>query len=172
MAAKKLLLVDANIISHALTTNQTPAYAKLFAEFESDYLFVVTGYTKYEVMCSSDKSHRDKTEEYLEQNMAYASLSKPLMDFAARLCFLYGNHSSTKGKQITMGDIVNAAFSIAKNCAILTIDNNDYPTPFFREVERKRVTYKSKKGNDIMDTVTILVPDIPNVKECFSRHGA
>ena len=115
MASKKLLLIDANIISHALTPNQTAAYVKLFEELEKEYKFVVTGYTKYEVMCSSDKAHRDKIEEYIEQNMAYVTLSKPLMDFAARLCFLYGKHPSTKGHHITNGDVVNAAFSIKAN---------------------------------------------------------
>lgn len=171
MATKKLLLIDANIISHALTPNQTSAYVELFEELEKEHKFVVTGYTKYEIMCSSDKVHREKIEEYLEQNMVYVTLSKPLMDFAARLSFLYGKHPSTKGHHITMGDIVNAAFSIAKPCVLLTIDNNDYPTPFFAEgAPRKRVSYKSKKGNEVTDTVHILTPDTENVKECFNKH--
>ena len=52
-SSKALLLVDANIISHALTDNQTPAYVKLFARLEKKYKFVVTGFTKYEIMCTS-----------------------------------------------------------------------------------------------------------------------
>lgn len=167
---KRLLVVDANIISHALTVNQTPAYIKLFAILETDYKFVVTGHTKYELMCTSDREHRQRLEEYLEQNMAYVTLSKQLMDFAARLSFLYGKHSSTKGFKISMGDIVNAAFSIAYPSALLTIDNNDYPRPFFSEITRKRVSYTSKKGHNVMDTVCVLEPDIENVKECFAQH--
>lgn len=167
---KELLLIDANIISHALTSNQTAAYVKLFEELEQTYKFVVTGYTKYEIMCSSDKDHREKIEEYLEQNMGYITLSKPLMDFAARLCFLYGKHSSTKGQRITNGDVVNAAFSIAKPCALLTIDSNDHPRPFFAEVTRHRITYISKTNRENTDIAYVLSPDVDHVRECFEKH--
>jgi predicted nucleic acid-binding protein len=167
---KELLLVDANIISHALTDNQTPAYVKLFEKLEQQYKFVVTGFTKYEVTCTSDKDHKEKISEYLEQNMAYVELSKPLMDFAAKICFLYQKHPSTKAHKITMGDIVNAAFAIAKPCCILTIDNMDYPLPFFMEVAREHVSYASKKGNEVTDVAHILKPDIDNTKQCFQTH--
>lgn len=170
MAARKILLVDANVISHALTDNQTPAYTELFAELEKEYKFAVTGFTKYELTCSSNRLNRDKIDEYLEDNMAYAALSKSMMDFSARLSYLYSQHISTKNKNITMGDIVNAAFAIAKPCDVLTIDNNDYPTPFFAEVSRKRVSYESKRGNQMTDVVCVLRPDVDNVKECFTRH--
>lgn len=166
---KELLLVDANILSHALTDNQTAAYEKLFARLEKQYLFVVTGFTKYEIMCTSDKAHKEKISEYIEQNMVYVSLSKALMDFAAKLCFLYKSHPSTKHK-IEMGDIVNAAFAIAKPCDILTINNVDYPLPFFTEIGREYIKYKSKKGNNTTDVVHILKPDIEHTKACFEEY--
>lgn len=156
MNQKKSLVIDANIISHALTPSQTTAYVSLFAELEDEYRFAVTGFTKYEIMCSSDKVHRAKIEEFLEQNMTYVNLNKPLMDFASRVCYLYSKHASTKGHKITMGDIVNASFAMARDCPLLTIDNNDYPTPFFRELSRKRIHYTSKHGNEMTDTVHIL----------------
>lgn len=170
MADKKLLLVDTNVISHALTENQTPAYARLFDELRGSYRFLVNGFTKYELTCTTDKVHRMKVEEYIEQDMAYTPLNKAVMDFSARLHYLYLQHPSTKGQKITMGDIVNAAVAIAAPCDVLTIDNNDYPTPFFAEVARKRVSYESKRGNKMTDVVCVLRPDIKNVKECFSRH--
>ncbi|MEO8785346.1 MAG: hypothetical protein ABI221_03550 [Candidatus Saccharimonadales bacterium] len=170
MADKKLLLVDANIISHALTETQTAAYVKLFARLEKHYKFVVTGFTKYEVMCTSDREHKALIAEYLSQNMAYVTLSAPLMDFAAKLCFLYQKHASTKGHKIGMGDIVNAAFAIAKPCAVLTIDNMDYPAPFFMESEREHIRYKTKRRDNITDVVHILTADISYTKSCFDRH--
>ncbi len=162
-------MVDANIISHALTDNQTPAYVKLFARLEKKYKFVVTGFTKYEIMCTSDKAHKKKIEEFIEQNMVYVTLSKALMDFAAKLCYLYKQHPSTKHK-IEMGDIVNAAFAISKPCDLLTINNVDYPLPFFSETGREYVRYKSKKGNNITDVVHVLKPDVEHTKSCFDEH--
>lgn len=168
---KELLLVDTNIISHALTPNQTEAYVKLFERLEKQYKFVVTGFTKYEITCTSDKEHKAKIEEFIEQNMYYVGLSKALMDFAAKICYLYQKHPSTKSRKITMGDIVNAAFAIGKPCNVLTIDNDDYPSPFFIELERQYVKYKAKKkDNKITDVVRVLKPDPEHTKECFATH--
>jgi|GEM_PF-2082021 len=169
--AKELLVVDTNIISHALTPNQTAAYEDLFKNLEKQYAFSVTAYTKFELMCSSDKKHRAKIEEYISQDMVRFSLSEPLMDFAARVYFLYAKHPSTKGYKISMADIVNASVAIIKKCPLITIDNNDYPTPFFQEIDRRRVTYTGK-NKEVTDTVYILRPDIDNIKECFKKHDA
>ncbi len=170
--ASGFLLIDTNIISHALTTNQTAAYAELFTELEKRYRFMVSGYTKFELLCSSDKVHRVKISDYIAQDMTYVSMSEPLMDFAARLCYLYSHHKSTKGYKIGMGDVVNAALAIAKQCPLITMDNNDYPTPFFQEIDRKRVTYDTGKNKEGTDTVYILQPDMENLRECFRSHEA
>lgn len=164
MSEKQILVVDANIISHALTPSQTAVYAGLFAELEKTYRFAVTGFTKYEVICSSDKSHRQRIEEYLDQNMSYINMNKQLMDFSSRICFLYRHHPSTKGHNITMGDIVNGAFAIAKDCHLLTIDNNDYPVPFFQEIDRRKIEYESKRGKSQIDTVHIFKTDQESIK--------
>lgn len=167
--ANSLLVVDTNIISHALTPSQTAAYAERFKVLEKKYRFAVTGYTKFELLCSSDVKHREKIANYIAQDMTYFSMSEPLMDFAARLCYLYGHHDSTKGYKIGMGDIVNAALAIIKHCPVFTIDNNDYPTPFFQEIERMRITYESNRSKEVTDTAYILKPDLENLRECFKR---
>jgi Predicted nucleic acid-binding protein, contains PIN domain len=169
--ATSLLLIDTNIISQALVPSHTAAYAALFKDLEAKYdRFVVSGFTKYELMCSSDKEHRAKIDNYIANDMILISLSQPLMDFAARVCFLYGHHKSTKGHKIGMGDIVNASLAIIKKCPILTMDNNDYPTPFFQEIDRRRVTYDTGKNKEMTDTVYILKPDLENLRTCFEAY--
>lgn len=167
---KKLLLVDTNVISCALTPNKTPEYAKLFEKLEKDYQFAVTGFTQYELMCSSDKENRDKIAKYIESDMGYATLNQSLMVFSARLCYLYSKHPSVKNQKITSGDIINAAYSIAKDCPVITIDNNDFPTPFFAEKSRYRVIYQSKKSKETMDTLYILEPDLDNLRHSFDVY--
>lgn len=171
MSKKELLLIDTNIISHALTPTQTVAYAALFKELENNYIFVVTGFTKYELLCSSSKKHREGISDYIENEMVYVELSDVLMNFSARIHNLYRTHKSTKHLTITTGDIINASFSIAKNCPLLTIDNNDYPRPFFIDVDRKRVEYESTKSRAVMDTVYILKPDMENIKVCCKEYN-
>lgn len=173
MAEKKLLLVDTNVISHALSPNQIQCYIDLFKKLEKEFRFIVTGFTKYELLRSSDQLHRKEIVDYLEQNMARVDLSDILIQFTARLYYLYGKHPDTKGRKITDGDIINAAFAIAKDCAVLTIDNTDYPRVFFAEKERHRVTYESKgTKKETTGVIYLLTPDISKIKECFEFYGA
>jgi len=169
---KQILVIDANIISHALTPDQTEAYAQLFKELEQQYRFAVTGFTQFELQRSSDRENRDKIANYITSEMIRVDLSDALMQFSARVTYLYSRHPSTKGHKITEGDIINAALAIIKGAPILTIDSLDYPTPFFQETARRRVEYQSTRGRDVMDTVYILAPDLENAKYCFNEHKA
>lgn len=131
---KRNLVIDTNIISHALAANQTVAYAKLLEKYQNDYMFCITGFTQYELLCSSSKSKQDEVKEFVSQNLTLFELSQPLMDFTARVYNLYTTHKSTKGLKITNGDIVNASLAIIKGVPIMTIDNNDYPNRSLRRL--------------------------------------
>lgn len=170
LTEKKLLVVDANIISHALTPNQTDAYTALFRDLEQQYRFVVTGFTMFELLRSSDRANRQKIITYLSQEMTRVDLSDVLMNFAARVSYLYSKHISTRGHMITEGDVINAALAIVKGCPLLTIDSLDYPTPFFQEIDRKRVEYRSTRNREVINTVYILNPDMENIKYCFEDN--
>lgn len=171
MAKKPPLILDANIISRALATNQTEAYAKLFKKYENQYSFWVTGYTQYELQRSSSTEHQKATREYIAQNLTLVELAQPIMDFSARVFSLYAKHPSTKGLKISDGDIVNAACAIIKGAPVMTIDNNDYPRPFFIDENREHVRYSSNKNREMIDTVYILTPDMTNIKHCFEQHN-
>jgi len=172
MASRNLLIVDTNIISHALMANQIDCYIELFKNLEQDFYFGVTEFTRYELMRSSDKSHREDIEEYIKQNMYTVDLSDVLMKFAARVFYFYSKHPHTKGLAITDGDIINAALVIAKDCYILTIDNNDYPREFFSEVSRHRMTYISKASKkETVDVVYLLKPDIVQIQSRFEEYS-
>jgi predicted nucleic acid-binding protein len=172
MTSKKLLLIDTNIISHALSTNQAQCYIDLFRELEVIYIFVVTGFTKYELLRSSDKQHKIAIADYIEQNMVRVDLSDVLMSFSARVFYLYSKDKTTKNLKISDGDIINAAFSIAKDCAVLTIDNNDLPRTFFTELSRHRMTYMSKGSKkETTDVAYIVTPDIDHIKLRFHEYN-
>lgn len=132
---------------------------------------MVTGFTQFELLVGSTKSRQEATKAYIKENMSYVELSQVLVDFSARIMNLYKYHKSTKGMHISEADVINAALAIAKNSPIMTIDNNDYPTPFFKEIARERVRYSSSKSREVMDTVYILEPDMVNIKYCLEDSG-
>jgi predicted nucleic acid-binding protein len=168
---KELLVIDTNILSHALTPNQTAAYASLFAQLEQTYRFVVTGYTQYELLCSSDIIHIEKIHRYVAENMVYVELSQILMDFAAKLRYLYSKEIPDRNKGISHCDTINAALCLAKECPLLTIDNTDYPRPFFVDQNRYRLKYISKQKREVTDTVYMLTPDCENALILAQKHG-
>lgn len=172
---KKLLVIDANILSHALTPNQTSAYAKLFEELEKTYLFVVTSLTRYELLCNTDRINCEKIKTYIAKDMQSVELSEILVNFSAKVRYLYSKElqqSRTNG--ISVCDTVNAAYAIAKdgNCHVLTIDNTDYPREFFIDVNRPHIVYNSKKGRETHETVYILKPDMANIKLMVEKYDA
>lgn len=171
MPEKKLLLVDTNVISHALSPNQISCYIELFKSFESEYRFIITGFTKYELLRLSDKAHRQEIEEYITQNMSTVDLSDVLIKFSSRVYYLYNKHPGLNVR-LSDGDVINAAFAIAKACPILTIDNTDYPRMLFAEKSRHKVTYTSKRSKEVNDTLYFLVPDMDKIKECFEEYQA
>jgi predicted nucleic acid-binding protein len=167
---RKLLVVDTTIISHALAPKQTQAYTELFAALEKNYKFVVSGFTKFELLRTSDKEHREKYLIYLKQDMLNIDLSPVLMDFSARVNFVYTKHPDTKNMKLTDGDVINAALAMIKGCPVLTHDSLDYPAPFFKEIDRKEIKYQSSRNRDVVEMVYLQEPHMKHIKLCFEEH--
>ena len=146
------------------------AYIKEINGLLKSYNVIVTMFTQYELLKSSDSENQAKILDYLAQNYPRVELNEKVMNFSSRIFNLYKKHPSTKNSNITDGDIINAAITIGKNCHIMTIDNNDFPRPFFVEVSRHRVIYEGNKKREIMDVAYILEPDMENLKHCAKEH--
>jgi len=130
------------------------------------YQFCVTLFTQYELLKSSNRPNQKLILEYLSQNYTRIKLNEETVNFSSRIFNLYKKHDSTKCYKITDGDIINGAITIGLNCHIMTIDNNDYPRPFFKEVSRHSLTYDSSSGRPTMDMAYILCPDMDYLKHC------
>ena len=166
MAQKTNLILDTNIVSRAMSKHSQAAYLKEMNALLSNHQFCVTLFTQYELLKSSSRENQKLILEYLSENYVRIKLNEETINFAARIFNLYKKHDSTKGYKITDGDIVNGVITIALNCCIMTIDNNDYPRPFFREVSRHALTYDSSTGRPTMDMAYILCPDMEYLKHC------
>lgn len=132
----------------------------------SKYQFCVTLFTQYELLKSSSRVNQKLILEYLSENYTRIKLNEETVNFSARIFNLYKKHDSTKGYKITDGDIINGAITIGLDCHIVTIDNNDYPRPFFKEVSRHQLIYESSSGRPTMDMAYILCPDMEYLKHC------
>lgn len=166
MPKKVHLILDTNIVSRSMSKQSQDAYINELNKLLLNYQFVVTLFTQYELLKSSSRENQVLILKYLSENYPRIALNEETMSFASRIFNLYKKHKSTSGYKITDGDIINGAITIGKNCHIMTIDNNDYPRPFFAEVSRHQVLYTSSNGRPTMDMAYILKPDLDHLKHC------
>lgn len=166
MTSKKYLILDTNIVSNMMSASGQDAYLATLNNLLSEYRLIVTMFTQYELLKSSEADSQRAILEFLSKNYPRIELNESAMNFSARIFNLYKKHPSTKGLRITDGDIINAAITIGKDCYIMTIDNNDYPRPFFAEVARHDIRYSGRKGREVLDVAYILSPDMSNLKHC------
>lgn len=160
------LILDTNIVSKAMSKHSQKVYLDELNKLLPNYLFCVSLFTQYELLKSSSKENQKLILEYLSENYLRIKLNEETINFSSRIFNLYKKHESTKGYKITDGDIINGAITIGKNCHIMTIDNNDYPRPFFKEVSRHSLIYDSSSGRPTMDMAYILSPDMEYLKYC------
>lgn len=146
------------------------AYLVKINELLENYKLIVTMFTQYELLKSSDAENQKKILEFLSENYPRVELNESAMNFSSRIFNLYKKHPSTKGRTISDGDVINAAITIGKNCRVMTIDNNDYPRPFFKEIDRHQIIYIGNKSRPVMDVAYILEPDMDNLKHCAKEH--
>ena len=166
MAQKAYLVLDTNIVSRAMSKHSQATYLNEMNTLLSKHKFCVTLFTQYELLKSSSKVNQALILEYLAKNYTRIKLNEETINFASRIFNLYKKHDSTKGYKITDGDIINGAITIGLNCCIMTIDNNDYPRPFFKEVSRHSLIYESSSGRPTMDMAYILCPDMEYLRHC------
>lgn len=166
MRQKTHLILDTNIVSRAMSKHSQEVYLEELNKLLPNYQFCVTLFTQYELLKSSSRENQKLILEYLSGDYVRIKLNEEAINFSARIFNLYKKHDSTKGYKITDGDIINGAITIGLNCHILTIDNNDYPRPFFKEVSRHSLTFESSSGRPTMDMAYILCPDMEYLKYC------
>jgi predicted nucleic acid-binding protein len=163
---KTRLILDTNIVSRAMSKHSQAVYLEEMNVLLPRHQFCITLFTQYELLKSSSRANQRLILEYLSENYTRIELNEETVNFASRIFNLYKKHDSTKGYKITDGDIINGAITIGLNCCIMTIDNNDYPRPFFKEVSRHSLTYDSSTGRPTMDMAYILCPDMEYLKYC------
>lgn len=149
-----------------MSKHSQDAYLGELNKLLPNYQFCVTLFTQYELLKSSSRHNQKLILAYLSENYARIKLNEEAVNFSARIFNLYKKHDSTKGYKITDGDIINGAITVALDCHIMTIDNNDYPRPFFKEVSRHSLTFESASGRSTMDMAYILCPDMEYLKYC------
>jgi predicted nucleic acid-binding protein len=155
------ILVDANVFSYGTNEKYSDAIANVFERLaQLKHEPAVLSYTSFEVYRGLDFKRVPKMKLLVD---AFTPVDIDLKGFkiAAALYSCYKKHPTTKAYTYQDGDIVTAAGAFLYNTLVLTADGNDFPRPFFDDVEK--FPLKMLDGR-VPLIVSLLQPNI----QCFN----
>ena len=133
----KKVLIDTNILQYATKPDYADDVYAIFERMQSAKINLrVSSYTTFEVYRNLDKVRIPKMKQVID---FFQPIETDLMCFslAAALDTCYRRNDATKqyASRYTDGDLVLAGSALSYNAPILTANGNDFPRPFFDEIE-------------------------------------
>ncbi|MEK9201313.1 MAG: PIN domain-containing protein [Patescibacteria group bacterium] len=163
---KSYLLIDTCVIQYVATKDVDLAVNEYLLEIKSrGFDFVISDISTYESLQGVSAQKENELLSLLNSLDRYPIDANTLIA-AAQIKTLY-DLEKVPQNQISDGDKIIAATSILTGAPIVTSDLNDFPRPYFVELERKNIIYKHKNV-DRMIPIYILSPNIDVVNHRFS----
>jgi predicted nucleic acid-binding protein len=164
------LILDTNILQYGVSRDLNTEVASLLTSLTSrGYGLVVSGFTVFEVYRGLNKQKIPVTRQ-LVKSITPLEVDNDTFRIAAVLYTCYRSHEATKDKNKwdDDGDVVIGANAFRYNAAILTANGNDYPRPFFAEIDKFVLKRSSNKAEIV---VHLLRPDLAvfntTMKKCL-----
>lgn len=141
------ILLDTNILRYIGTPEIIQNLLSYLVELQNKYVksLAISQITIFELLDGIPVAKESKARETLS-NFTRLLITEDILLIASNLSSLY-KQEKIPVDQISVCDKLIAASAVLNSCYILTGDGNDYPRPFFVEVETKPVYYT--KGNKL-----------------------
>lgn len=166
---KQNIIFDSCIIQFAGNKYLSPHLGKyLRTLLESNFLFAISEISYFELFHGATQAQEKELENMLSIFVRYLVDLNALVA-ASRLGTLYKN-LKIPDDQVSVGDKIIGATSILTGSLILTGNPNDFPRPFFLELEVKHIFYK-KKNRERMITIHLLRPDYIEIGKRFAERA-
>lgn len=162
------VILDTCIMQYLDDTNFGDQVLEYLLELKArGFDFAISDITYYESICSAAAKQEEKITQALKLFQTF-SLDSNLLLAAGQLYTLYAKEHLPYQK-VSDGDVIIATTSIMTGSLILTANCNDFPSPFFKEGERKKITYSKKKQDKLM-VFLLLEPDFEVINHRFSNR--
>lgn len=152
------IIIDTNVIQYGVGDHFSEDTGLLLSLLnESSDETYISSYTAYEIYRGIENRKIEKTKKVVD---AFSSYDPDLVVYkiAAVLTTCYQRHPATKNyaSKFNDGDTIIAASAFRDGSQILTANANDFPAPFFLEVERHYITSKT---THVKIPVSVVAPD-------------
>lgn len=158
-----IVLIDTHMIQHFLSKEVGKELEELLAQLENiGAKLAVSEVVIYEALKAIifNKDKFNKVDKFFEKYLTRYPVNEEVLVDAARVHEIYGYNEKTRASRqsISTEDIIIATTAMRMGVHLITCDVNDYPAPFFREINRQYIPYvvKNRKKHIV---VYLLQPD-------------
>lgn len=141
---KPLAILDTCIIDYSVKKHTKISAADLLTTLDKKHSLYISVFTRFEAYRGANSA----TAALIKRVMVYfdtSPLNKECIDISAALYTCYESEPDIKKriKNIGDGDFIIGATSFSYNSLIITSNRNDFPYPYFTEVESYNIEYKN-----------------------------
>ncbi|MDP3982500.1 MAG: PIN domain-containing protein [bacterium] len=163
------IILDTNILQYSTSKGPKDQFIIYISELiERGFGLTISEITVYELLAGLSSEKEKQAIQTLEAFGRY-KVEVDVFIGAAQLSTLYSMDKSVMDSGISTGDRIIAASAILTGSLILSSDVNDYPRPYFNEVE-ERLIYFKKKDRQHMISTYLLAPNIPVINQKFNER--
>lgn len=161
---KKYIILDTNIIEYFSNKDLGKKITSDLQKSVSDgYEIVISKFTFFESLDGANIKTEVARLDVLN-NFPKFCITKNILIKAAHLSCLY----KKEGCSISIGDKIIGATAWIRNAIVYTADGNDYPRPYFSELERKEFIFINNKNNHSLITIFLLKPENQYILEKYN----
>lgn len=141
---KRYIILDTNIISYFSKIECKEKILEVLRYAVSlGYGLAISDITYFELFNEIPVKKEQEMVSVLA-NISRIYVKKKILVAAAHLGSFYKEHNLPP-EQFSPGDKIIASSAILTNSIIYTANARDFPTPFFKEIERKMIDYQNKE---------------------------
>jgi len=142
-----IILIDNNLIQSFLSKEIGPQLEPILKEVvDIKAELAVSDIILYEALKAIvfDEKKWKPVADFIDNTLARYEVNRDVLINAAKVHELYGGNENTRNHRqgISTEDIIIATTSMMLGAYIMTSDCNDFPRPFFTEVNKQIVFYK------------------------------
>lgn len=165
---QQYLILDTCVVQYLGTKEIKEQLLNYLIEVESrGFHYAISDFSIYELLQGVSASKESELQSRLQNFNRYA-VETNILIAAAQIKTLYDMEKLPQ-TQISDGDKVIAATSILTGSSIVTANFNDFPRPYFVEMERQNILYKHKNVDRLLP-VYIVAPDFSVINFRFANR--
>ena len=160
----QLIIVDSNVIQYTAQPKLADAFNAYIADLvERGFDFAISTITIYELLKGANKKTKEKMVKLLHQFTKF-ELPENVLETAAELETVY-KLENIQPKEIEDADEMIGATALLSYGLILTANARDFPDPYFKEIERKFITFEEKRERTKIIVVYLLKPEAEIIEQ-------